>query len=103
MENSEQPILKVLYNINGLIKNKVPIENEDGIKVQQNETVEEKIDDFYWLSRAITIICRYPNLSHMESFTKFFNEFEENVSMELRTLFTKAIHKCQGKVEMKEY
>ena len=103
VENSEQPILKMLYNINGLIKNKVPIENEDGIKVQQNEIVEEKIDDFYWLSRTITIICRYPNLSHMESFTRFFNEFEESVSMELRTLFTKAIHKCQGKVEMKEY
>ena len=95
----EKPILKILFNIQGLINS----QKENDSKNKKNENIQEKEDEFFWLARFIYIIStEYSknNLNEQKNiFDDFVNSSPEVTRNNLKKIINNIFFRCKGNEE----
>ena len=95
----EKPILKILFNIQGLINS----QKENDSKNKKIENIQEKEDEFFWLARFIYIIStEYSknNLNEQKNiFDDFVNSSPEVTRNNLKKIINNIFFRCKGNEE----
>ncbi len=87
--NFENPFIKILFNIEGTIQNKIYTNN--------NFEIQEKENEFLWLARFIYILC---SNSEKEEEKNNYLKFLDCLNIEIKEatikIFNKIFHKIKG-------
>jgi len=88
VSNLENPSLKILFNIEGTIQNKISNNN--------NFEIQEKENEFLWLGRFIYILCCN---SEKEEEKKNYLKYLENLNIEIKDSIIKIFNKIFLKIK----
>ena len=95
----ENPILKILFNVQGLINS----QKENDSKNKKNDSIQEKEDEFFWLARFIYIISTENSKNYIDeqknTFDYFINISPEVTRNNLKKIINNIFFRCKGNEE----
>lgn len=95
----EKPILKMLFNVQGLINS----QKENDSKNKKNDSIQEKEDEFFWLARFIYIISTENSKNYIDeqknTFDYFVNISPEVTRNNLKKIINNIFFRCKGNEE----
>ena len=87
--NFENPFIKILFNIEGTIQNKIYTNN--------NFEIQEKENEFLWLARFIYILCSNSEKEEEKNnHLKFLESLNIDIKETIIKIFNKIFHKIKG-------
>ncbi len=89
VSNFENPFIKILFNIEGTIQNKIYTNN--------NFEIQEKENEFLWLARFIYILCSNSEKEEEKNnHLKFLESLNIDIKETIIKIFNKIFHKIKG-------